>query len=284
VENHQTIAQALKSGTALLKPYHDIAALEAELLLCHCLDKSRAYLRTWPEKLLDRETLERYKQLLQRRQQGEPFAYITGQKEFWDLQLRVTPDVLIPRPETEHLVELALEKIPTDAHWHIADLGTGSGAIGLTIAKQRPNCRITATDKSPAALQVASYNASTNGISNIQFVLSAWFEALDNEQFHLIASNPPYVTKDDPHLQQGDLRFEPHEALSSGPEGLDDIQHIISRAGAHLIPPGWLLLEHGYQQGDAVPALLRQNGFTEVLCRSDYAQRERVSMGRFVGG
>jgi release factor glutamine methyltransferase len=284
VENHQTIAQALKSGTALLKPYHDIAALEAELLLCHCLDKSRAYLRTWPEKLLDRETLERYKQLLQRRQQGEPFAYITGQKEFWDLQLRVTPNVLIPRPETEHLVELTLDKIPTDAHWHIADLGTGSGAIGLAIAKQRPNCRITATDKSPAALEIARHNASTNGIRNIQFVLSAWFEALGNERFHLIASNPPYVAKDDPHLQQGDLRFEPHEALSSGPEGLDDIQHIISQAATHLMLPGWLLLEHGYQQGDAVPALLRQYGFTEVQCHSDYAQRERVSMGRIGGG
>lgn len=284
MENRQTIAQALKFGTVLLQPHHDSAALEAELLLCHCLDKSRAYLRTWPEKMLDHETLERYRQLLQRRQQGEPFAYITGQKEFWDLQLQVGPAVLIPRPETEHLVELALEKIPPDAHWHIADLGTGSGAIGLAIAKQRPNCRITATDKSPAALETARNNASINRISNIQFVLSAWFEELGKEQFHLIASNPPYVANDDPHLQQGDLRFEPHEALSSGPQGLDDIQHIIAHAGAHLMPPGWLLLEHGYQQGDAVPALLKKYGFTEVQCHSDYAQRERVSMGRFVGG
>lgn len=284
MDNRQTIAQALKFGTAILKPHHDSAALEAELLLCHCLDKSRAYLRTWPEKILDHKTLEHYQQLLQRRQQGEPFAYITGQKEFWDLQLRVTPDVLIPRPETEHLVELSLEKIPADATWEIADLGTGSGAIGLAIAKQRPNCRITATDKSPAALEIARHNASANGVNNIQFMHSTWFEELCNQRFNLIASNPPYVAKDDPHLQQGDLRFEPHGALSSGPEGLDDIRHIISRAGAHLMPPGWLLLEHGYQQGDAVPALLKQHGFTEVQCHSDYAQRERVSLGRFVGG
>jgi release factor glutamine methyltransferase len=284
VQSAQPISQALKLGATYLKPYHDNAALEAELLLCHCLNKSRAYLRTWPERLLTPEEMERYHQLLQRRQQGEPFAYITGQKEFWDLHLRVSPAVLIPRPETEHLVELALEKIPPDANWHIADLGTGSGAIGLAIAKQRPKCDVTATDRSSASLEVARHNARTNNIDNIRFAHSFWFDALANERFQLIASNPPYVAKDDPHLQQGDLRHEPLTALSSGPEGLDDIKHIIAHAGAHLTAPGWLILEHGYQQGEAVPDLMKHYGFIDVQCHSDYAQRERVSAGRFVSG
>jgi release factor glutamine methyltransferase len=284
VQPTQSISQILKLGTTLLSPHLDSAALEAELLLCHCLNKSRAYLRSWPEKLLNPEEIEYYRQLLQRRQQGEPFAYITGHKEFWDLQLRVTPAVLIPRPETEHLVELALGKIPTDATWHIADLGTGSGAIGLTLARQRPNCHITATDKSAASLDVARHNARSNHIDNIRFIRSCWFEALVNDRFQVIVANPPYVAQNDPHLQQGDLRYEPHAALSSGPEGLDDIKHIIAHAGAHLEPPGWLMLEHGYQQGDAVPALLAEHGFIDVQCHSDYAQRERVSVGRFVSG
>ncbi|WP_455210954.1 peptide chain release factor N(5)-glutamine methyltransferase [Kaarinaea lacus] len=280
MEKIHDISQALQWGRELLKSHNDSAALEAEILLCHCLKKNRAYLRTWPEKPLDAEVLAQYQQLLSRRQQGEPIAYITGYKEFWDLNLRVSPEVLIPRPETEHLVELALEKIPADATWHIADLGTGSGAIALAIAKERPHCRITATDQSVASLEVAKDNANANNIQNVRFCHSSWFEALAEERFNVIVSNPPYVSDHDPHLQQGDLRFEPQRALSSGPNGLDDIEHIIRHAGAHLIPPGWLLLEHGYQQGNAVMALLQNHGFCEVQCHSDYAQLERVSVGR----
>ncbi len=282
MENSYTISQALHLGREQLKFHHDSAALEAEILLCHCLEKNRAYLRTWPEKPLDAEVLVQYQQLLARRQRGEPIAYITGYKEFWDLRLRVTPDVLIPRPETEHLVELALEKIPNDVAWHIADLGTGSGAIALAIAKERPQCQITATDQSAASLAVAKDNAIHNNIRNVSFRESFWFEALEDECFNVVVANPPYVAENDPHLQQGDLRFEPQSALSSGPQGLDDIKHIIQRAGVHLIDPGWLLLEHGYQQGSAVTELLRNNGFAEVQCHSDYAQLERVSLGRYL--
>lgn len=275
-----TISQALHLGRDILTPHHDSAALEAEILLCHCLEKNRAYLRTWPEKPLSPEALARYQQLLTQRQMGEPIAYITGYKEFWDLHLRVTPEVLIPRPETEHLVELALEKIPTDAAWRIADLGTGSGAIALAIAKERPQCQVTATDQYTASLAIAKDNAKHNNIHNVRFLESSWFKALNNERFHVVASNPPYVAENDPHLQQGDLRFEPQRALSSGPTGLNDIEHIITHAAAHLTAPGWLLLEHGYQQGDAVVSLFKDNGFCEVQCHSDYAHLERVSMGR----
>jgi release factor glutamine methyltransferase len=280
LENNYTITKTLQLGRELLQPHHESAALEAEILLCHCLNKSRAYLRTWPEKPLNKEVLAQYQQLLARRQQGEPIAYITGYKEFWDLRLHVTPEVLIPRPETEHLVELVLEKIPADAAWHIADLGTGSGAIALAVARERPRCRITATDQSSASLAVAKDNALHNNIHNVRFRESYWFEALENECFHMVVSNPPYVAENDPHLKQGDLRFEPVSALSSGPQGLDDIEHIIRHAGAYLTAPGWLLLEHGYQQGDAVVQLLRNNGFKDVQCHSDYAQLERVSAGR----
>ena len=216
MEKLPTISQALRLGGELLKPYHESAALEAEILLCHCLGKNRAYLRTWPEKPLDAQMLAHYQSLLARRQQGEPIAYITGGKEFWDLQLRVSPAVLIPRPETEHLVELALQRIPVDAHWRIADLGTGSGAIALAIAKQRPHCHITATDQSAASLEVAQDNANRNGIGNINFRQGFWFEAVKDQRFHMIVSNPPYVAESDPHLHQGDLRFEPQAALSSG--------------------------------------------------------------------
>jgi release factor glutamine methyltransferase len=250
-------------------------------LLCHCLDKNRAYLRTWPEKPLINEVLTQYQQLLTRRQRGEPIAYITGYKEFWDLRLSVTPEVLIPRPETEHLVELALEMIPSDVAWHIADLGTGSGAIALAIAKERPRCQITATDQSAASLALAKANAIHNDIHNVRFRESFWFDALADECFHVVVANPPYVAENDPHLQQGDLRFEPQSALSSGPQGLDDIEHIITHSGAHLMAPGWLLLEHGYQQGDTVVDLLRNNGFRDVQCHSDYARLERVSLGRY---
>jgi release factor glutamine methyltransferase len=281
LDKTSTIAQALQMGREQLQFHYDSAALEAEILLCHCLEKNRAYLRTWPEKPLTADALAHYQQLLTRRQQGEPIAYITGYKEFWDLRLRVTPEVLIPRPETEHLVELALEKIPPNAAWHIADLGTGSGAIALSLAKERPRCQMTATDQSAASLAVAKDNAMHNNIQNVRFRQGFWFEAVTDEHFHMIVSNPPYVAENDTHLQQGDLRFEPQRALSAGPDGLDDIEYIIARAGAHLKTPGWLLLEHGYQQGDAVLALLQRHGFCDLQCHSDYAQLERVSLGRY---
>lgn len=254
--------------------------MEAEILLAFCLNKNRAYLRSWPEKSLTAGQIHEFQGVVQQRHEGKPIAYITGYKEFWDLTLRITPAVLIPRPETEHLVELALEKIPTDVTWRVADIGTGSGAIALAIAKHRPLCQVIATDISTDALHIAQYNAQHCNIKNVQFRQGAWFEPLAEEKLQMIVSNPPYIAEDDPHLQQGDLRFEPAYALSSGENGLAHIRHIVAGARDHLAAPAWLMLEHGYQQGDAVLALLKQHGFHNTQCHSDYAQRERVTVGQ----
>ena len=276
-----TIAQALQLGANLLSASEGAATLEAEILLCHCLQKSWAHLRAWPETLLGEDVQDCYRRLLARRQHGEPIAYIIGYKEFWSLRLKVSPAVLIPRPETEHLVELALERIPPEARWKIADLGTGSGAIALAIAKERPLCHITAVDMSAASLQIARENAADHHIPNISFHCGSWFTPLGGERFQMIVANPPYIAEHDAHLQQGDLRFEPSHALSASADGLEDLQHIVSHAPEHLVEPGWLLLEHGYQQGDSVTARLMQRGFSEVKCFADYAQMERVSVGKF---
>jgi release factor glutamine methyltransferase len=275
-----TIAQALQYGRDLLILSQQEASLEAEILLGHCLQKTRAQLRARPEILLSDNANDCYQRLLERRRQGEPIAYITGYKEFWDLRLRVTPAVLIPRPETEHLVERALERIPPDARWNIADLGTGSGAVGLAIAKERPHCHMTAVDKSAPSLEIARENAAENCIQNISFQQGSWFSPLGDKRFDMIVANPPYIAENDLHLQQGDLRFEPPEALSAKADGLEDLRHIISCAPAHLAPAGWLLLEHGYQQGASVMALLQENGFLKIQCYADYAQLERVSGGQ----
>jgi release factor glutamine methyltransferase len=276
-----TIAQALRLGGEILSAGQDISSLEVEILLGHCLQKSRAYLRAWPEAPLSKDIETRFRQLLARRQQGEPIAYITGHKEFWSLRLRVTPAVLIPRPETEHLVELALEKIPELARWHIADLGTGSGAIGLALAKERPHCQVVAVDISAASLEIARANAAEAHIQNIHFLHGSWFAPLADWRFQMIVANPPYIAESDTHLQQGDLRFEPRHALSAKDNGLDDLQHIIDHAPDHLTEPGWLLLEHGYQQGGPVMARMKKRGFKEVQCHADYAHLERVSAGKF---
>lgn len=196
------------------------------------------------------------------------------------MTLRVTPDTLIPRPETELLVELALECIPLEADWRIADLGTGSGAIALALARERPACHVIATDTSDAALQVAHSNTERLGISNIEFRHGPWLAPLAGERLSLIASNPPYVHPDDPHLTRGDLRFEPAAALGSAPDGLHDIREITREAHEHLLPGGWLLLEHGYDQGSAVRDILAAQGYGEVATRSDLGGHDRVSLGR----
>jgi release factor glutamine methyltransferase len=277
-----TIEQALQQACAQLSD-NPAARLEAELLLALALACPRTTLRAWPKRPLTAPQSASFQQYLARRLGGEPVAYILGQREFWTFTLKVTPDTLIPRPETEHLVELALQRIPTDAHWQLADLGTGSGAIALALASERPHCQVTATDSSNAALEVARENARTHDIQNIRFQCGHWFAPLSQQHFHVIVSNPPYVAQHDPHLQQGDLRFEPQRALSAGPDGIDDLQHIIEASPAHLVPNGWLLLEHGFDQGSTVTQLLRQRGFAEVQCFDDYAERERVSCGRWPG-
>ncbi len=253
--------------------------LDAEILLAHTLGQTRTFLRTWPERMLESAHLAQFQTLLARRCQGEPVAYLIGKRDFWDMTLTVSSHTLIPRPETETLVELALEKIPSDAHWHIADLGTGSGAIALAIARERPHCKIVATDISSAALTIASNNAARLKINNIRFTEGHWCAPLANEHFEMMISNPPYVHPDDPHLQQDDLRFEPLTALQSGPDGLADIRIICTEARQHLCAPGWLLLEHGYNQGMAVPTILHKLGYQRVQTKKDLAQNDRVSLG-----
>ena len=275
-----TIEQALATAIRQLTEQPDTANLDAELLLAHVLHKNRAWLHTWPDYELSAEQTLQFQQLVARRAGGEPVAHLLGRQEFWSLSLRVTADTLIPRPETERLVELALERIPHTAAWSIADLGTGSGAIALALAKERPLCRILATDRSAAALAVARDNARTHQLANVRFRQGTWFEALQHEAaFDMIVSNPPYIREDDPHLQQGDVLFEPAAALQAGQTGLADLQHLIREALPHLKPGGWILLEHGYDQAAAVMQLLKQAGYEQVSDYTDLAGQPRVVAG-----
>ena len=276
-----TIELALQQACSQL-PDAATARLEAEMLLSWVLACPRTTLRAWPERTLSAQQHTDFQQSLARRLQGEPMAYILGQREFWDFTLKVSPATLIPRPETEHLVELALQRIPDNALWQLADLGTGSGAIALALASERRHCYVTASDASTEALAVAQENASTLALQNIYFMQGSWFAPLRQQQFQVIVSNPPYVAQHDPHLQRGDVRFEPVLALSSGHDGLDALRHIIKTSPAHLTPGGWLLLEHGFDQGDAVTHLLRQQGFKSVQGYADYAGHERVSCGQWM--
>ena len=256
-----------------------IDRIDAEWLLAHALARPRTWLFAHAGEPVPPDLAERFAALLERRQAGEPVAYLTGTQGFWTLELEVSPATLIPRPETELLVELALARIPVDARARIADLGTGSGAIALAIAKERPRAWVVATDASTAALDVARRNATRNRIATVEFREGDWLAPLAGETFELIASNPPYIAEGDPHLGEGDLRFEPPTALSSGADGLDAIRRIVRDAPAHLGAGGWLLLEHGWDQGAAVRALLAEAGFIEVETASDLEDRDRVTFG-----
>lgn len=257
-----------------------IEHVDAEWLLAHALDRPPGWLWAHADDAVEAPARERFEALLARRAAGEPVAYLTGTQGFWSLDLRVTPATLIPRPETERLVELALARLPADAPCRVADLGTGSGAIALAIARERPMAAVVATDASKAALAVAVANAQRNGIDNTWFRRGDWCEALGRDRFDLIASNPPYIALADPHLDQGDLRHEPPDALASGDDGLDAIRRIVRDAPAHLAPAGWLLLEHGWDQGQAVRALMAAAGFVEVRTEPDLEGRDRVTLGR----
>lgn len=254
---------------------------EAELLLLHVLGRERGWLFAHATDMLEPATAEAFATLLQRRIAGEPVAYLLGRRGFWTLDLTVSPATLIPRPETERLVELALERLPEGVPLRVADLGTGSGAIALALASERPLAQIVATDMSSDAITVAAGNARRHGLANIAFRQGSWHAPLARERFHLIASNPPYIASDDPHLAQGDLRFEPAAALASGHDGLDDIRLIIAGAPAHLQPGGWLLMEHGWDQGAPIRTLLEGAGFVDVDTALDLEQRDRVSLGRW---
>lgn len=269
---------------ALLLP-RSSARIEVQCLLQHVLHVSRAWLLAHSEYCLSPDEQTGYGELLQRRLRGEPIAYILGEREFFDLNLKVTPATLIPRPETELLAELALQHSPSPAsgsvcEFSVLDLGTGSGAIALAIAHSRPDICVMACDASASALKVARDNAQRLGIANATFLQSDWYEALGAQCFDLIVSNPPYVASGDPHLLQGDLRFEPASALASGTDGLHDIRRIVAGAPAHLQPGGWLLLEHGYDQAERVRELFQQAGFSEIFSTCDLSGIERVSGGR----
>ena len=257
-----------------------IDRLEARLLLCHVLQKPQAWLYAHGDEALEAGVSGLFNALVLARAEGQPVAYLTGSCNFWSLALKVTTATLIPRPETERLVELALERLPAGVASQIVDLGTGSGAIALAIASERPVARVNATDASAAALEVARANATAHALGNVEFRHGSWFEPLRGQRFDLIASNPPYVADRDPHLAQGDLRFEPATALASGSDGLDAVREIIVTAPRHLHDGGWLLLEHGWTQGPAIRKLMQQAGFTDVETAQDLEQRDRVTLGR----
>ena len=328
--NHQTIKSALTSAAALLN--NEEVALEAQLLLQHVLNVNRAWLIAHEKDALQANNHAVFEALLKRRLNGEPIAYILGYREFYGLKLKVTPDTLIPRPDTETLVEAALSKIPpspqpspasgrgsddaltknpatsfrreqfaklrttessydetdsdlrqNDKTWNdelkVLDLGTGTGAIALAIAHNRPQAFVTAVDASEGTLKIAQENARSLEITNIQLIKSDWFGALQNKKFDIIVSNPPYIAQNDAHLSQGDLRFEPIAALASGADGLDDIKRIITNAPKHLNPHGVLLLEHGYNQANEVTALLKEAGFSEIETIKDLGGNNRVTLG-----
>lgn len=252
--------------------------VDAEYLLLHVLKKTPVWLRTHDEVRLHAQEEERFESLLRRRLQGEPVAYITGTRGFWSLDLAVNASTLIPRPDTELLVEFALEKLPLQQPARVLDLGTGSGAIALAVKTERPVSEVTALDVSAAALEVAQGNAQRLDL-DVEFLHSNWFAAVEGRRFDLLLSNPPYIDPDDEHLGQGDLRFEPLNALVSSAQGLQDLRRIITAAPAYLLPGGWLALEHGYDQGAAVRALLEQNGFVDVATQQDLGGQDRISFG-----
>lgn len=267
------------------------ARIEVQMLMQQALGVSRAYLLAHPEQIMNEAQISAYRALLQRRMEGEPLAHILGEREFFGLNFKVTPATLIPRPDTELLVELALQRIPPPLPapiyrkggaraFRVLDLGTGTGAIALSIAHTRPETEVTAVDASQEALEIAQKNARLLNTANVRLLQSDWFSALQGEHFDLIVSNPPYIAEADAHLAQGDLRFEPRSALASGTDGLDDIRHIIAHAKNHLSAGGWLLLEHGYDQAAQVRALFDASGYTGIFSAPDLAGIERVSGGR----
>tara|TARA_B110000977_G_scaffold147668_1_gene187190 strand:- start:7927 stop:8787 length:861 start_codon:yes stop_codon:yes gene_type:complete len=276
-----SVATLLKHADQLME-ISDTAVLDVELLLSHALDVDRAWLKTWPEHILLSAQVSIFEDLFARRLTGEPIAFIIGSQGFWSLDLKVTPQTLIPRPETELLVETSLAlDLPADCR--AIDLGTGTGAIALALAKERPNWQLTAVDSEPAAVKLAELNSHYCQIDNVMVYQSDWFsqvpllERLSN--YHLIVSNPPYIEIDDPHLMQGDVRFEPASALVSGVDGLDDLREVINSSVKYLETFGWLLVEHGYRQGSAVRELFKAAGFITIETMTDFNQLERITMG-----
>ncbi|WP_336667394.1 peptide chain release factor N(5)-glutamine methyltransferase [Enterobacter mori] len=254
---------------------------DAEILLEHVTGKARTYLLAFGETLLTAEQEAQLAALLARRKTGEPVAHLVGEREFWSLPLYVSAATLIPRPDTECLVEQALARLPPEA-CSILDLGTGTGAIALALATERPDCTVTAVDVMPDAVTLAQRNVERLGLGNVTVLQSSWFSALENRLFALIVSNPPYIDEHDPHLEQGDVRFEPLTALVAANEGLADLDHIVTTSRQHLLSGGWLLVEHGWTQGNAVRALFTNAGYRAVATCRDYGGNERLTLGQWV--
>jgi len=279
--------QWLETTASEFDSLSETATLDARVLLCHCLQKPLSYLLTWPERIIPAEICADLETLKQRRLAGEPVAYITGEREFWSLTFKVNPDVLIPRPETELLVEWALNCIAklknsfNDVN-KILELGTGSGAIAVALAKENPSMAIHATDISVKALRTARENAVANECGNITFIEGYWFEAVSENKYFLILSNPPYVAPGDPHLKEGDLPFEPSTALIAEEKGLSDIEYLVANAKDYLHTGGWLGIEHGYDQSAAVQQLMQQQGYNNIQTIQDLAGVDRISVCQWI--
>lgn len=274
-----TIGQLLARHRELVD-LSDTPLLDTELLLCHVLEQSRTWLKTWPERELSPPQQHQFDQLFERRLQGEPIAYITGSRGFWTLELATNSATLIPRPETEILVELALQKMASVPRGRGLDLGTGTGAIALALASEKPCWRWFGVDLNEDAVALAQRNAAANSIENVQFSQSDWFAKVA-DKFELIVTNPPYIAAGDPHLTKGDVRFEPTSALVSGSDGLDAIRTICHRARRYLHSGGWLLIEHGYDQSRAVQNLLLQCGYHAIETAADLSGQLRVTLGQY---
>lgn len=276
-----TIRNVLTAATTQLTTHLSEAALESEILLAHALEKPRTWLYTWPEHELTSTQISRFNTFVARRLRGEPSAYITGEREFWSLSLEVTPDTLIPRPETELLVELALEHIPMDQVFNIADLGTGSGAIALALATERPRSTVFAVDFSVSALAVAKRNRARHSLDNMVIYQGDWLAPLAEHTFQVIVSNPPYIRENDPHLTTGELPFEPRCALVAVNNGLDDIRKIVTDSRARFTTNGWLLIEHGCDQAMDVTRLFEEHGYHNVTAHRDLSGQPRVISGQY---
>lgn len=273
------VREVLRLARTALQVSSPSAEIDAECLLLHVVQKNRLWLRLHEDLCLSAQELQCFDALLARRQQGEPVAYLIGSRGFWSLDLQVNHHTLIPRPETELLVECALEKISRDASACVLDLGTGSGAIALAVKKERSSCVVTAVDASQEALAVALVNANALKLQ-VEFLHSDWFSALPGRRFDVVLANPPYIAANDVHLVRGDVRFEPLSALVSAGEGLHDIERIAAAAPAYLHGGGWLLCEHGYDQGSAVRQIFARNRFVNIETRRDLSGHERVTLGQ----
>ena len=272
-----TIDQALKQGRQRLSN-SESPDIDCTVLLCHLLKCNPTYLHTWPDKALTDMQQQTFSTYLTQRLEGHPVAHIIGQRGFWTLDLKVTPDTLIPRPDTEILVSAALEKV--SSNMCIADLGTGTGAVGLALASERADITVIATDYSAQALAVANLNIRQTALDNMMLWQGDWLSAIAKHSLDMIVSNPPYIEADDPHLGRGDVGFEPLSALVSGTDGLDDIRTIIKQAQDCLKPKGWLMIEHGFQQAKAVRDLFQQAGLDKIETRKDFGNNDRVTLGR----